>query len=71
MILLKKGFKRSVFWNEYRSKIQRVVSGDVGQKTYTRRTLLDASYQGVNQLFVAGFNDDNDSAKRNSQKSII
>ena len=43
--LLKKGFKRSVFWNEYKSKIQPQNDNNF------KRTLLDSSFQGVNRLF--------------------
>ena len=42
--LLKKGFKRSVFWNEYKSKIQAITTGNA------KRILLDSSFQGVNRL---------------------
>ena len=41
--LLRKGLKKSVFWNEYKSKIQRVVSAGAAQNIYIKRILLDAS----------------------------
>ena len=33
--LLKKGFKRSIFWNVYNSKIQRVTTGNANENTDT------------------------------------
>ena len=70
-VLLRKGFKWSLFWNEYKSKIQRIVSGDAGQNTYTRRILLDVSYQGVKRLFVIAFDVKNNANQRNDQKKIF
>ena len=49
--LLFKGFKRSVFWSEYKSKIQTGTAGNNNLKII----LLDSSFQGVNRLFVMGF----------------
>ena len=62
--LLKNSFKRSVIWNEYKSKIQTVRTGDLAENIDTKRILLDPSYQGVNRLFVMGF--DINTVKRNS-----
>ena len=56
---LNEGFKRSVYWNEYKSKIE------------TKEADVDASFQGVNRLFVLAFdnisNGDN-KVERNSQR---
>ena len=49
---LNKGFKRSVYWNEYKSKIE-TKNLDAN---YVMRFPLDASFQGVNRLFVLAFN---------------
>ena len=57
--LLKKGFKRSVFWSEYKSKIQRAVSGNANTNTITQIILLDTSYQGIDRLFVAVYDVNN------------
>ena len=46
-------FKRPVYWNEYRSKIETKEAND---ETLTRFS-LDASFQGVNRLLVFAFND--------------
>ena len=45
---LNEGFKRSVFWNEYKSKIEAKAAGN----NNVTRFFLDASFQGVNRLFV-------------------
>ena len=62
---LNEGFKRSVYCNEYKSKIE-IKEANANN---LKRFLLDASFQGVNRLFVLAFNDiDNDANKveRNS-----
>ena len=48
---LERGFKGSVYWNEYKSKIETQEADDNNLK----RFLLDASFQGVNRLFVMAF----------------
>ena len=66
--LLKKSFKRSVIWNEYKSKIQTVSTiAAKGVNTDTKRILFNASYQEVNRLFVMGY--DTNTVKRNSDDS--
>ena len=44
---LSKGFKRSVFWNEYKSKIQT----EALDNNNLKRISLDSSFQGVNRIF--------------------
>ena len=52
-----KSFKRSVIWNEYKSKIQTVSTiPPEGGNFDTKIILLDSSFQRVNRLFVMGFN---------------
>ena len=48
---LNEGFKRSVYWNSYKSKIEtkNLDNNDVP------RFPLDASFQGVNRLFVLAY----------------
>ena len=48
---LNEGFKRSVCWNEYQSKIKTKAADD----NNVIRFSLDASFQGVNRLFVLAF----------------
>ena len=64
---LNKGFKGSVSWNEYKSKIE-TKTADNDNIT---RFPLDASFQGANRLFVLNFdNTDNGGNKveRNSHR---
>ena len=53
--LIKKGFERSVYWNEYKSKIE----SQEADANILKRCLLDASFQGVNRLFVMAFGNTN------------
>ena len=62
--LLRKRFKRSVIWNQYQSKIQTVEAGDAVHNIGHKKVLLDSSFQGVNRLFVMGF--DSNTVKRNT-----
>ena len=48
---LNKGFKRSVYWNEYKSEIE-TKTADNNNVT---KCPLDASFQGVNRFFVLAF----------------
>ena len=51
--LLSKGFERTVVWNEYKSKIERVT---IPQNDNIFRTItLDVSFQGVSKLFAAAY----------------
>ena len=49
---LNEGVKSSVYWNEYKSTIETKKLDDDN----TTRFLLDASFHGVNRLFVLAFN---------------
>ena len=53
--IVNKGFKRSVNWNEYKSKIE-TKEADANN---LKRFPLDASFQGVNRLFVLAFENAN------------
>ena len=67
--LLAKIFKRLVFWNENKSKIQTVTQAQNDHNF--KRILLDSSFQGVNRLLVMGFNDiddDHDRVQKTSHK---
>ena len=57
---LNEGFKRSVYWNEYKSKIE---TKEANNDNVTKFP-LDASFQGVNRLFVLGDN----KVERNSHR---
>ena len=57
---LNERFKRSIYWNEYKSKIETKEADTSNLK----RFLLDASFQGVNRLFVLAFDNTNNGANR-------
>ena len=48
---LDEGYKRSVYWNEYQSKIE----PKTADNNNVTRFPLDASFQGVIRLFVLAF----------------
>ena len=52
---LNKGFTRSVYWNEYKSKIET----NEADANSLKRFPLDASFQGVNRLLVLAFDNTN------------
>ena len=47
-----KGFQRSIYWNEYKTKEQ---TGNVDANVF-KYINLDPSFQGVNKLFVVAYN---------------
>ena len=57
---LDEGFKRSVDWNEYKSKIETKTAVD----NNVTRFPLDDSFQGVNRLFVLAFNNASNDANK-------
>ena len=57
---LNEGFKRSMYWNEYKSKIE-TKKADTSN---LRKFILDASFQGVKRLFVLVFNNTNNDAHK-------
>ena len=65
--LLSKGFERTVVWNEYKSKIERVTIPQNGN-TF-RRTTLDTSFQGVSKLFAAAYETNDIERNANTEKS--
>ena len=59
-----KGFQRSIYWNEYKTK--RVTeNADANNFKYIS---LDRSFQGVNRLFVMAYNSANDQPTRSGQQ---
>ena len=68
---LDQGFKRSVYWNEYKSKIE-TKEADANN---LKRFLLDASFQGVTRLLVLAFdnasNDDNKVERDSHRKYFL
>ena len=57
---LNEGFKRSVYWNEYKSKIETKEADTNNLKRFP----LDATFQGVNRLFVLAFDNTNNGANK-------
>ena len=47
-----KGFQRSIYWNEYKTKLQ---TEDLDANVF-KYINLDPSFQGVNRLFVMAYN---------------
>ena len=54
--LLSEGFKRSIYWNEYKVIPNKIVKIAVNNEEKYIRELLDSSYQGVKRLFVLAYN---------------
>ena len=60
-----KGFQRSIYWNEYKTKEQ-TENADANAVKYIN---LDPSFQGVNRLFLMAYSRaDNNQASRNGQQ---
>ena len=57
---LNEGFKMPVYWNEYKSKIETYEANDQTLTIFP----LDASFQGVNRLFVLAFNNTDGNANQ-------
>ena len=54
--LLSEGFKRTVYWNEYKVIGNEIVEIAANNEEKYIRELLDSSYQGVKRLFVLAYN---------------
>ena len=59
-----KGFQRSIYWNEYKTK-EIIENADANVFKYIK---LDSSFQGVNRLFVMAYNRANGQPTRNGQR---
>ena len=57
---LNEGFKRSIYWNEYKSKTETKEADSNNLKRFP----LEASFQGVNRLFVLAFDNTDGSDNR-------
>ena len=64
--LLSEVFERTVVWNEYKSKIERI--NIPANDNSIRRTTLDTSFQGVNKLLAAAYKTD-DIARNTEHKN--
>ena len=63
--LLSKRFKRSVFWNEYKSKIETQELDNNNLK----RISIDSSFQRANRLFALAFDNTENGANRVERNS--
>ena len=59
-----KGFQRSIYWNEYKTK---ELNSDADDNVFMYIN-LDPSFQGVNRLFVMAYNRTNDQPTRNGRQ---
>ena len=71
--LLRKGFKRPVYWNEYKVIPNKRVETSVNNEENYIRELLDSSWQGVKRLFVFAYNnkEGNDQVSVGSYKTYF
>ena len=58
-----KGFQRSIYWNEYKTKEQ----NEDGNANVFKYINFDPSFQGVNRLFVMAYNRANGQPTRNGR----
>ena len=65
--LLSKVFERTVVWNKYKSKIERITIAQ--NDNMFRRTTLDVSFQGVSKLFAAAYETDDIERNANTEES--
>ena len=64
--LLTEGFKRSVFWKEYK-----VIPEERHNANHSIRQLVDCSWQEINRLFVlSNLNDPNFTVNSHTQKIL-
>ena len=61
-----KGFQRSIYWNEYKTKEQT----EDGNANYVKYITLDPSFQGVNRLFVMAYSRENDDQPTRNGQTI-
>ena len=54
-----KGFQRSIYWNEYKTKEKNETVKDNNPATIVRDVTLDPSFQDVNRLFAMAYNSEN------------
>ena len=54
--LLNEGFKRPIYWNEYKVIPNKIVEIAANNEEKYVRELLDSSYQGVKRLFLLAYN---------------
>ena len=63
-----KGFQRSIYWNEYKTKEKNELVNNDNTAPSVGDIILDPSFQGVNRLFVMAYNSENGQPTRNGQR---
>ena len=63
-----KGFQRSIYWNEYKTKEKNELVNNDNTAPSVGDIILDPSFQGVNRLFVMAYNSENSQPTRNGQR---
>ena len=63
-----KGFQRSIYCNEYKTKEKNETVNDNNPDTIVRDITLDPSVQGVNRLFAMAYNSENGQPTRSGQQ---
>ena len=56
---LSEGFKRSIYWNEYKVTPNKIVEIAINNQEKYIRDLLDSSWRGVKRLFVLAYDNTN------------
>ena len=71
--ILSKGFKRTVYWNEYKAIDNKIVGIAANNEEKYITELLDSSYQGVKRLLVLVYNnkEGNDQVSVDSYKKYF
>ena len=63
-----KGFERSIYWNEYKTKEINATVDNKNPANSIRYINLDPSFQVANRLFVMAYNSENGQPTRNGQR---
>ena len=63
--LLSEGFKRPIYWNKYK-----IIFKNYNENEYIRER-LDASFQGVNKLFVLPYESDDNNNENSNRKCFL
>ena len=67
--LLSEGFEKTVIWNEYKSKIERI--NIPANDNSFKRTTLDTSFQDANELLAAAYKTDDIERNANTNKMLF
>ena len=65
---LDKGFQRSIYWNEYKTKEINAAVDNNNPANSVRYINLDPSFQGVNRLFIMAYDATDNQYNRNNRR---